>query len=139
MDVTQIPFVKHIGIERKEEGALKLEPTLVVQNHLSTIHASAQFTLAETQTGLYLEKAFPEYVGKVIPVVRASSVKFRHPSTTTLTANAFVEEAAKEKFIESFEKKSRAIITVMVELRDEDGTITMIGEYNWFVQRIEND
>jgi len=48
MDTIQIPFAKHIGIEKKEEGTLKLEAMEVVQNHIQTIHASAQFTLAET-------------------------------------------------------------------------------------------
>ncbi len=34
MDVIEIPFVHHIGRERKEEGTLKLESTEVVQNHM---------------------------------------------------------------------------------------------------------
>ena len=53
MQVTDIPFVKHIGIKRKEEGTLKLEATEAVRNHIQTIHTSAQFTLEETQSGLY--------------------------------------------------------------------------------------
>lgn len=57
MNITEIPFTKHIGVKRKEEGTLKLEPTPTVKNHIDTIHASAQFALAETQTGLYLELA----------------------------------------------------------------------------------
>jgi len=32
MDVTNIPFAKHIGIEYKDEGMLKLDATEVVQN-----------------------------------------------------------------------------------------------------------
>ena len=54
MQVTDISFVKqHIGIKRKEEGTLKLEATEAVRNHIQTIHTSAQFTLEETQSGLY--------------------------------------------------------------------------------------
>lgn len=136
MDVTQIPFAKHIGIERKEECTLKLEPTLTVQNHIQTIHASAQYALAETQTGLFLQREFPELEGKVVAVLRGSSVKYKNPASSTLTAHASLKGESREKFLTSIHKKSRASITVMVELQDEDGTITMIGEYNWFVQRI---
>lgn len=50
MDVTNIPFAKHIGIKIQEEGVLKLALTDSVQNHIQTIHASVQFVLAETQS-----------------------------------------------------------------------------------------
>lgn len=60
MHISQIPFVKHVGIEKEEEGGLKLEPADKVQNHMQTVHASAQFTLAETQSGFTLQKCFPE-------------------------------------------------------------------------------
>jgi len=137
MDVTQIPFVKHLGIEKNEEGILKLEPTLTVQNHIQTIHAAAQFTLAETQSGLYLQTLFPEYRGKVMPLLRESSVKYKKPATSTLTASAYVEEGVKEKFLIALKSKRRAIITVDVELRDENQVVTMRGDFTWFIGNIE--
>ncbi len=137
MDVTQIPFVKHIGIEKNEEGTVKLKPTVRVENHIETIHAAAQFALAETQSGLYLQTLFPEYRGKVMPLLRESSVKYKKPATSTLTASAYVEEGVKEKFLIAFEAKGRAIITVYVELRDENEVVTMRGEFTWFVSNIE--
>jgi len=137
MDVTHIPFAKHIGIARKEEGTLKLEPTATVQNHINSIHASAQFALAETQSGMYLQKVFPTLENKVVALLRGSTVKYKNPATSTLTAFATVDDETKEKFMALFERKGRGTITVNVELRDESTTITMIGEYNWFVQRIQ--
>jgi len=137
MDVTQIPFVKHIGIERKEECTLKLEPTLIIQNHIQTIHASAQYALAETQSGLYLQTLFPKYVGQVVPLLRGSTVKYKNPAISTLTAYASVDDEVKGKFISFFERKGRGSIAVHIEVRDEKGTITMIGEFNWFIKRTE--
>lgn len=139
MDVTQIPFVKHIGIERKEEGTLKLEPNQTVQNHIQTIHASAQFTLAETQSGLYLLTLFPEYVGEVIPLLRSSSVKYKSPATSALVAHVTVCDEVKGRFISYFERKGKGSIVVNIELKDEEGNIAMIDEFNWFVKRINND
>ncbi|MCK4671138.1 MAG: DUF4442 domain-containing protein [Candidatus Aegiribacteria sp.] len=43
-----------------------------MQNHLQTIHASAQFTLAETASGEMLRIELPELVGKVVPIFRDS-------------------------------------------------------------------
>ena len=136
MQVTDIPFAKHIGIERKEEGTLKLEATDVVQNHIQTIHASAQFALAETQSGLYLQILFPEYKDQVIPLLRGSTVKYKQPATKEIYAVASVDEKSREKFLALFEKKGRASITVMVELRDVDDLITMQGEFTWFMQKL---
>ena len=135
MDVTQIPFVKHIGI-KKEEGRLKLEATDVVQNHLGTIHASAQFTLAETQSGLLLQRMFPELEGKVLAVLRGSTVKYKNSAISTIYATASIEEDMKEKFLNHIERKRRASIVVRVEVLDEEEVLTMTGEFHWFVQKL---
>ena len=136
MQVTQIPFIQHIGINKSTEYNVELENKEIVQNHIGSIHASAQFTLAETQSGLFLQNLFPELVGKVVPLLRASSVKYKHPATTMIMANASIEESVKEKFLVQFSRKGRATIIVSVEVRDVDDTLTMEGEFTWFVQKI---
>ena len=137
MDVTHIPFAKHIGIERKEKGTLKLEPTQIIQNHIQSIHASAQFALAETQTGLHLQLAFPEMVGKVVGLLRGANVKYKNPAKTCIYAVASIEEDRKEKFLTQIERKGRAGIIVQVEVLDEEDVLTMQGEFSWFVQRVD--
>ena len=136
MDVTQIPFAKHIGIERKEECTLKLEPILTVQNHIQTIHASAQYALAETQSGLFLQMAFPELSDKVVGLLRGATVKYKNPAKTSIYAVASIVDRVKEKFLVSLIKKSRASVSVTVEVRDSNDVLTMLGEYNWFVQKL---
>ena len=133
MDVTQIPFAKYIGIAYKDESTLKLEPTKAVQNHIESIHASAQFALAETQSGLFLQLEFPELVGKVAGVLRGSTVKYKHPATTSLYAVATLKDGAKEKFLTQLERKARAGISITVELKDEDEVMVMLGTFEWFV------
>ena len=136
MDVIQIPFAKHIGIERKNEGTLKLEATEVVQNHIESIHASAQFTLAETQSGLHLQLSFPELVGKVAGLLRGATVKYKNPATTTIHAIASIEEKEKEKFLIQLERKGRAVIVVDVMVKESNEVVCMQGEFSWFVQKI---
>jgi len=139
MDVIQIPFAKHIGIERKDECTLKLEPTDIVQNHIQTIHASAQYALAETQTGLHLQLCFPELEGKVVGLLRGSTVKYKNPATISIYAVARLEEEVKEKFLTQIERKGRASIVVKVEVLDVEDILTMQGEFTWFVQSIKGE
>jgi acyl-coenzyme A thioesterase PaaI-like protein len=136
MNVTEIPFAKYIGITREDENVLKLDFQPNIENHINTIHASAQFALAETQSGLYLQKLYPEYEGKVLALLRDSTVKFRHPAKTSITAHANIEEEVQTKFLNLFEKRGKASIKVEVEVKDQEGTITMQGQFSWFVQKL---
>lgn len=136
MNVTDIPFVKHTGIERNADGRLALPFTPNVQNHLETFHASAQFTLAETASGEHLRALFPDLEGKVIPVLRDAQVKFKKPAKSQITAHASAAEEAVSSFKEQFAKKGRSTIEVQVELRDVEDNITCVGKYQWFVQQI---
>ena len=129
----EIPFVKHVGVEKDSE--LKLNVKEELTNHIQTIHASAQFTLAETASGACLMEEFPQYEGKVIPMLRSSTVKYKSPATSTLRAKASLSEEVKEKFLRQFERRGQGVIAVDVELFDEASLVTMEGEFVWFVAR----
>lgn len=133
MKVTNIPFVEHIGIEKKDNTILKLDFQPEVHNHLGDIHASAQFTLAETQSGLYLQTKFPQYEGKVVALLRDSTVKFRHPAKMNITAHAFIDEEVEQKFLTLLEKRGKATIAINVEVKDAKEVVTMQGYFNWFI------
>ena len=135
MEVTNIPFVKHLGIEQ-EESQLVLASSYELENHIGTIHASAQFALAETQSGLFLQKEFSDIENEVLPLLRSSTVKYKSPATTKLKAVARVNDELKSKFKEQFLKRGRATIAVEVKLLDSDDIVTMVGEFVWFVQRV---
>ena len=128
-------FVKHLGI-KEEKKELFLAPALELENHIGTIHASAQFTLAETASGLFLQEEFSDIKREVLPLLRSSTVKYKSPSTTKLKAVATVSDEVKSKFKEQFLKKGRATVAVEVELRDSEDVVTMVGEFVWFVQRL---
>ncbi len=137
MEIIKIPFIKKIGIQKNQEGKLVLALNSSVQNHLQTIHAGALFTLAESASGEFLQIKFPELVGKVVPVVRDSKIKYRKPATKSVMALPSINDEAVIKFREQFEKKNRASIDVDVSLRDSDGSLVCAGTFSWFVQRVE--
>jgi len=138
MDITQIPFVKHTGIEKDDVHTLKLEAADVLKNHLGTLHASALFTLAETQSGLSLQEHFPELEGKVAGVLRDATVKYRNPATSSIYAVANIKEEVKERFLSQYARKGRSSIVVDVVLKTYDDMVCMQGEFTWFVQKISS-
>lgn len=136
MDVTEIAFVKTVGLERTEQGVLTLPLSTSTQNHLNSVHASAQFTLAETASGEALQQLFPSLVGKVIPVLRESNIRFRKPATSEVYAFPTVSEDTAARFEEQFARKGRASITVDVVVKDAEEAVTCSGSFNWFVQGV---
>jgi acyl-coenzyme A thioesterase PaaI-like protein len=135
MKTTDIEFVKLVGIKQSEDG-VSLAFKKDVQNHINTIHASAQFTLAETQSGLHLQELFPELVGEVIPLLRESTIKYKKPAMKDIVAIASVKEEESIRFQEQFAKKGRGTIEVSVDVVDRDGICTAQGTFGWFISKI---
>ena len=135
MRAKDIPFVELVGVKQSGD-ALFLEYEKKISNHLKTIHAGAQYTLAETASGLYLQELFPDLVGKVVPILRESNIKYKKPALTKIKAFASVDDASKEKFNEQFEKKGRALLEVSVEVVDADSNVVANASFVWFVQKI---
>jgi acyl-coenzyme A thioesterase PaaI-like protein len=136
MNLLQIPFVKTVGLKFDTSNRLSLPFSEMVQNHLQTIHASAQFALAETASGECLLKTFPDLAHKVVPVLRDSQIKFKKPAQKDVVAYPHIAEESIAKFSEQFAKKGRASICVNVNIKDIDGTLTTSGEFNWFVASV---
>ncbi len=136
MNILEIPFTKKVGIEKNQNSELQLPFTKSIQNHLETIHASAQFCLAETASGEALQTVFPDLVGKVVPVLRSADIKFKKPASNSVTAFASITDDVILKFNEQFAKKGRSTIQVKVEVKNEENMVTCIGSFNWFVQGI---
>ena len=135
MKALDIPFVKYIGIQ-ENENELSLDFSQNVLNHIKTIHACAQFTLAETQSGLHLQSLFPELEGKVIPLLRGAEVKYKKPALEKIVAYARCRDEAIEKFTLQFEKKGRASIEISVEVKDINDVLTSEASFTWFVQKL---
>ena len=137
MDITQLPFNNFIGISPSSADGCTLELAFSdhLQNHLGTFHASAQFALAEACSGFTLQRHFPHLTDSVIPVLRKSELKFRRPAQSTILAKAHLDANTKEDFELQLEKKGRATITVPVEITDQQGNITLVGTYEWYVQK----
>ena len=87
MDVTQLPFNRHIGLEAATDAAflVTLPDGPQYTNHVGTVHASALLAVAEAGTGAFLAQRFGSREG-FVPVVRRLEAKFRKPATGRMSA-----------------------------------------------------
>jgi acyl-coenzyme A thioesterase PaaI-like protein len=139
MHVTELALNHALGMELAPAGAghvLEMPESPLVLNHVGTIHASAQFALAEAGSGEFLLRELGEKQGEVFAVLRSSEVKFRKPAHGTLRASArFAEGTAEAVFAELF-GRGRAVVSILLEVADAQGVVTMTGRYDWFLQRV---
>jgi hypothetical protein len=64
MNITEVPFVKRVGIQKAADGELELPFSPGVQNHLQTICAGARYTLAESSRAELLQSVIRETIIK---------------------------------------------------------------------------
>ena len=141
MKPTDLAFNRAIGLVAAPAGAehlLELPFGPVVQNHVGTMHAAAQFSLAEAASAACLQRDFPSLDGKVFAVVRGVQLKYRKAATGDLLAFARPDDLTRENLIRDLQTKTRTAATVLVELKDRAGNLTFAGSFDWFISRGES-
>jgi hypothetical protein len=138
MDALDLRFSSMIGLRRSDRpdlGSLCLDDAPGVHNHLHTIHAAAQFALAEAASGDFLQARFPALASSHVGVVRRSVVTYRSPARGTIYARPSADEQRLREFESRLTARGRAFISVSVAVADATGTVTMSGEVEWFAQK----
>jgi acyl-coenzyme A thioesterase PaaI-like protein len=140
MIVTDLPFVKFIGIEKSDRNdyLLMLNESPDYLNHLGTVHAAAQFALAESSSGEFLLTMFSEFVDvQVVPVVRRAEVKYCKPATGQLYSRAEYKNEEIDKAKTELNAKGRTMMKVKIIVLDINDNKTMQSEYEWFIQIVK--
>ncbi len=137
MNVLNLPFNKILLIKQSYEPdtILMLEDGIKYQNHLGTVHASAQYALAEASSGEILERNFGDWNGAYFPVVRRVEVKYKTPAQGRLFSTGFIDETVATKAKEEISAKGRALVDVIVKIMDERKNITFEGTFTWFIAK----
>jgi acyl-coenzyme A thioesterase PaaI-like protein len=135
MNLKDIPFAKLLDIsESNSEFLFELSDDEKYTNHLGTVAAAAQFSLAEFASGQWMLNSFPDIATQVIPVLRKSEVKFRKPAIGRVRARAIVNDDTRHQFISELMQRKRALLTILIELVNDDSEVVMSGTYEWFIQ-----
>lgn len=138
MKPTDLAFNQTLGLVAAPAGAehlLELPFAPVVQNHVGTAHAAAQFALAEAASAACLQRDFPELDGRVFAVVRGVQLKYRQAGTGDLLAYARPDDLTCANLVRDLQTKTRTAATVLVELKDRAGRVTFTGSFDWFIAR----
>ena len=141
MHVTDLAINKTLGMQLAPAGnahILEMPESPLVLNHVGTIHASAQFALAEASSGEFLLRHLGEAKDQVFAVLRTSDVKFRKPAHGALRASSRFADGVADSLSTELASRGRALASVLVEVADTNGVVTMSGQYDWFLQRQAN-
>lgn len=133
---TDLAFNRALGVRDAPPGAehlLELPFGPLVQNHVGTVHAAAQFALAEAAAAERLRRDYAAAAGQALVLVRAVSAKYRAAATGDLLAYARPDDSTREHLLRDLATRSRTKAVVLVELRDRAGTLCFAGTFEWFV------
>ena len=141
MHVTELAINKALGMQLAPTGnghILEMPESPLHLNHVGTVHASVQFALAEASSGEFLLRHLGDAQTQVFAVLRTSDVKFRKPAHGALRASARFADGIAESLTTELTSRGRALASVLVEIADAQGVVTMTGQYDWFLQRQTN-
>ena len=136
MNVFELPFNKYIGLEKSSDSDYLLILTEKEEylNHLSTVHASALFALAEATSGFFLLNEFQE-IENILPVVRKVETKYKKPALGKILSKASFLNADKEVILTELKINHRTLITVRVLLYDSEKNTVMQSDFEWFIAK----
>ena len=139
LKATDLAYNQALGIRNAPAEAahlLELPFVPLVQNHLGTVHAAAQFSLAEAASAECLQRHFGASIGQVFAVVRGVEVKYRRPAAGDLLAYGIPDEATRDGLIIELNGRGRAAAVILIDLKDRAGTLTFHGKFEWFISRV---
>ena len=139
LKATELAYNRALGLRDAPAGAehlLELPFSPLLHNHLGTMHAAAQFSLAEAASAECLQRRFGAAAGQVFAVVRGVEVKYRRPATTDLLAYGRPDDATNENLLIELAECGRTNAVILIDLKDRAGTLTFHGKFEWFISRI---
>ena len=136
MDILAVPFHQYLNIEAHtgDDYIFELEERPEYLNHLHTIHACVQLTLAEASSGEFLLREFKEFEAEVIPVIRRTEVKYHRPANGTLYSRASLQSSSNAEVVDVLVNTSRAIVQIKVEIFDWSKKKVLTAVFDWFLK-----
>jgi acyl-coenzyme A thioesterase PaaI-like protein len=136
---TDLALNRLLGMVAAPAGAahlLEMPFTPQLHNHLGTMHAAAQFALAEAASAECLQRHFGAAAGPVFAVVRGVEVKYRKPATSDLLAFARPDDHTRDQLLAGLAERGRFSPVILVDLKDRAGTLTLHAKFDWFISRV---
>jgi len=137
-----IPFTQKVGIEVVDidQGLAKLRMPFVKynQNHVGTVHAGAEFTLAESASGAAAIATFSDILTSSIFLVSAASIKFKSLGEGDLEAVAKIPREIQDKVrgeLKQKDDKTHFTIPVTVYIEGSNRVVAEV-ELQWYMKAL---
>lgn len=134
-EVLGMAITKLLSIKKSEKEGfhLQLDSNNKILNHLSTIHASMLFSLAEISSGYFLATHFSEVASFTVPILRNSTVKYKSSGIGNIYSKARLKGISKTEIINSLKTKRKALFIIEVKLYNEENKLVVQSDFEWFV------
>ncbi|SMB90646.1 DUF4442 domain-containing protein [Deinococcus hopiensis] len=134
-----IPMNATVGVQITEVGVGWAEgicpDTAPFRNHLGTIHAGAQFLLAEAVSGAAFAGAFAAQLGEAVPLIEKLETHYVARAKGDLKAHAEVRTAALPTAHAEYAAQGRARLVLNVSVRDGEDKEVMRAVAHWYLRR----
>ena len=102
-------------------------------NHVSSQHAGALFTAAETASGAAFVGAFAERMGEVTPLARSAEISYKKVATGPIEARATLGVPADEA-LATLDTDGKVVFPCQIELTDAEGQRVATATVEWHVR-----
>jgi acyl-coenzyme A thioesterase PaaI-like protein len=133
MNVLDLPFVKHLGLQMSADGELSLQISDHHKNHLGTVHATVLYGIAEACSGQAIIDEFFKPYPNALVVIRRAAIKYRSPARADLSARVKKTDPALNSVMARLQEKGVAKCEVEVETKSGD-EIVAIATFEFFIK-----
>lgn len=137
--IQNIPLNKTMGIVLGELTGESAIATLAEQaayhNHIGTPHAGAIFAVAEAASGACVGAAFVEEMGRLTPLAKEATIRYRKIARGDLTATAKLLEPRADLLAKLPAAEKGVEAQVRVVITDAQGVETSEVLVTWFLKK----
>ncbi len=131
-----VPFNRVLGVRvetvEPERVTVLLPESPERLNHVGTVHAAAQFGLAEATAGAMCVAAFADLQQRgFAPVVTDASVSYRKPARGEMRGEATLSAEEQARVRGEIAAGGRPRFTIAVRLTDQQETLTTELRFEW--------
>lgn len=139
MDNLSIPFHSFLNIQKSTnpDFLLMIYERPEYLNHVGTVHACVQVSLAEATSGEFLHTQIDGLMsGNFMPVVRKSQHKYHKPANGELFAKARLIDTSIPELKKGIQEQGRVLFQIEIKVFDSKNVNTLTSIFDWFIGKI---
>lgn len=133
-----IPMNATLGVQITDVGVGwatgRCPDTAPYRNHLGTIHAGAQFLLAEAVSGAAFAGAFAAQMGEAVPLIEKLETHYVGRAKGDITARAEIDPAELPGALEAYAAEGKARLILNVTVQDGENKDVMRAVAHWYIR-----